>query len=167
MTPAAATAAAIGGGLVFVAAGVRTGASGTELARLAILGVALGAVAATDLAEHRVPNRIVIPAAIACAGLLAAQAVPPEHLLGGIALVALMLGMSLARPTSFGMGDVKLALLIVLGLGALAAQALVFGLVLAGAFGAVLMLRYGRIAARRSLPLAPFLSGGAAVAVLL
>jgi hypothetical protein len=65
------------------------------------------------------------------------------------------------------MGDVKLALLLVLGLGPFAMQALVLGLVLAAAFGAVLMLRYGRIATRRSLPLAPFLSGGAAMAVLL
>ena len=38
-----------------------------------ILGVALGAVVATDLAEHRIPNRIVVPAAIACAALLAAR----------------------------------------------------------------------------------------------
>jgi len=162
-----ATGAAIVGGLAFLAAGVRTGAGDTELARLLILGIALGAVAVTDLTEHRIPNRIVIPAAIACAGPLAAQAVRPQHLLGGLAVVALMLGMSLARPASFGMGDVKLALLLVLGLGGVAAQALVLGLVLASAFGAVLMLRYGRTAARRSLPLAPFLGGGAALAVLL
>jgi leader peptidase (prepilin peptidase)/N-methyltransferase len=133
--------------------------------RLVILGVALGAVAATDLTEHRIPNRIVAPAAITSAVLLVAQAVPPQQLLGGIALVALILGMSLARPASFGMGDVKLALLLVLGLAGLAAQAIV--LVLAAAFGAALMLRYGRDAARRSLPLAPFLSSGAAVAILL
>jgi leader peptidase (prepilin peptidase) / N-methyltransferase len=167
MRRAAATGAAIGGGLAFLAAGIRTGADGTELARLLILGIALGGVAATDLAEHRVPNRIVIPAAIACSGLLAAQAVRPQQLLGGIAVVALMLGMSLARPTSFGMGDVKLALLLVVGLGGLAAQALILGLTLAAAFGGALLVRYGRSAAGRSLPLAPFLSGGAAVTVLL
>jgi leader peptidase (prepilin peptidase)/N-methyltransferase len=143
------------------------GADGTELARLLILGVALGAVVAFDLGEHRIPNRIVVPAAIACAGLLTAQAVPPQSLLGGLAVIAMMLGLSVARPASFGMGDVKLALLLVLGLGGLATQALVLGLVFAAAFGAVLILRYGRIAARRSLPLAPFLSCGAAVAVLL
>jgi leader peptidase (prepilin peptidase)/N-methyltransferase len=167
MRQAVATGAAIGGGLAFLVAGIRTGADGTELMRLVILGVALGAVAATDLAERRIPNRIVAPAAIACAVLLVAQAVPPQQLLGGIALVALILGMSLARPASFGMGDVKLALLLVLGLAGLAAQAIVLGLVLAAAFGALLMLRHGRIAARWSLPLAPFVSGGAALVVLL
>ena len=167
MRRAVATGAAIGGGLAFLVAGIRTGADGTELMRLVILGVALGAAVATDLAEHRIPNRIVAPAAIACAVLLVAQAVPPQQLLGGIALVALILGMSLARPASFGMGDVKLALLLVLGLAGLAAQAIVLGLVLAAVFGGALLLRYGRSAAGRSLPLAPFLSGGAAVAVLL
>jgi leader peptidase (prepilin peptidase)/N-methyltransferase len=93
--------------------------------------------------------------------------VPPQQLLGGMAVVAAMLAVSVVSPASFGMGDVKLALLLVLGLGGLATQALVLGLVLAAAFGAVLMLRYGSSAARLSLPLAPFLSGGAAVAVFL
>ena len=167
MRRAVATGAAIAGGLAFLVAGTRTGADGTEHMRLVILGVALGAVVATDLAEHRIPNRVVAPAAIACAVLLVAQAVPPQQLLGGTALVALILGMSLARPASFGMGDVKLALLLVLGLAGLAAQALVLGLLLAAAFGAVLILRYGRDAARRFVPLAPFLSSGAVVAVLL
>jgi leader peptidase (prepilin peptidase)/N-methyltransferase len=166
MTRAGATGTALGG-LAFLAAGIRTGADGTELARLVILGVALGAVVATDLAEHRIPNRIVVPAAVACAGLLVVDAMRPQQLLGGLAVVALMLGLSLFQPASFGMGDVKLALLLVLGLGGLATQALVLGLVLAASFGAVLLLLYGREAARRSLPLAPFLSGGAAVAVLL
>jgi leader peptidase (prepilin peptidase) / N-methyltransferase len=167
MRPARTFGAAVGGGLAFLAAGLRVEADGTELARLMILGAALGAVVASDLAEHRIPNRTVIPAAVACAGLLAAEAVPPQQLLGGTAIVAAMLAMSVVSPASFGMGDVKLALLLVVGLGGLATQALVLGLVLAGGFGAMLMLRCGRIAARRSLPLAPFLSGGAAVAVLL
>lgn len=167
MTRRLAIGAAIGGGVALLTAGIRTGADGIELARLLMLGVALGAVVATDLAEHRIPNRIVIPAAVACAGLLAVEPVRPQRLLSGLAVVAVMLGLSLVAPASFGMGDVKLAILLVLGLGGLATQALVIGVGLAAAFGAALMLRYGRIAARRSLPLAPFLSCGAAVVVLL
>lgn len=167
MRRSAATGAAIGGGLAFLAAGIRVDADGIELARLVILGLALGAVVATDLAEHRIPNRIVAPAAVVSAVLLAAEATRLPQLLGGFAVVALMLALSVVSPASFGMGDVKLGLLIVLGLGGVAAQALVLGIVLAAAFGAALMLRYGRVAARRSLPLAPFLVGGAAMAVLL
>ncbi len=167
MKRAQATAAAIGGGLAFLAAAIRMETDGTELARLLILGVALGAIVASDLAEHRIPNWIVVPASFACATLLAAEEIPPQRLLGGLALVALMLGLCLFQPASFGMGDVKLALLLVLGLGGLAAQALVLGLVLAAAFGVLILLRHGRPAARRSLPLAPFLCSGAAVVVLL
>lgn len=167
MRRAAATGSAIGGGIAFLAAGVRADVGHTELARLSILGAALGVVVATDLAEHRIPNRIVVPAAVACAALLAVEAVRPQELLGGVAVVGLMLALSLVSPTSFGMGDVKLAFVLVLGLGGLAVEALVLGLVLAAAVGAVLLLRYGGIAARRSLPLAPFLSCGAVVAVLL
>ena len=107
-----------------------------------------------------------VPASAGCAALLFAEGVRTQHLLGSLALVALMLGLSLAWPASLGMGDVKLALLLVLGLGEIATQALVLGLVLAAAFGAPLMLRHGR-SASRLLPLAPFLSSGAAVVVLL
>lgn len=166
MRRATAIGAAIGGGLVFLAAGIRLEADGSELARLSILGASLGVVVASDLAEHRIPNRIVIPAAVACAALLATERVDTTDLFGGLGVVALMLGLSLLRPASFGMGDVKLALLLVLGLGGLATQALLLGLVLAGGFGGVLILRYGRAAARRPVPLAPFLSGAALVVLL-
>jgi leader peptidase (prepilin peptidase)/N-methyltransferase len=159
--------AAFGGGLLFVTAGVRLDAGTMELARLSILGAALGAVVVVDLVERRIPNRIALPAAAACATLLAAEGIHPGNLLGGLGVVALLLGLSLFRPASFGMGDVKLALLLLLGLGGLAAQALLLGLALAAALGVALVLRFGRSAATRSLPLAPFLSGGAAVVVLL
>jgi hypothetical protein len=64
------------------------------------------------------------------------------------------------------MGDVKLALLVVAGLGGVAAHALVVGLVLAATFGAILVVRHGRSAGARSLPLAPFVAAGAALAML-
>jgi leader peptidase (prepilin peptidase)/N-methyltransferase len=167
MRPGVAIVAAIGGGLLFGAAGIHLGAAGTEVARVSILGATLCALAYSDVTEHRIPNRIVVPASAICAALLFAEGVRVQHLLGSFALVALMLGLSLAWPASFGMGDVKLALLLVLGLGEVATQALVLGLVLAAAFGVVLMLRHGRSASMRSVPLAPFLSSGAAVVVLL
>jgi leader peptidase (prepilin peptidase)/N-methyltransferase len=157
----------MGAGVLFGAAGIHLDAAGTELARVSILGASLGALAYWDVTEHRIPNRIVVPASTACAALLFAEGIRVQHLLGGVALLALMLGLSLAWPASFGMGDVKLALLLVLGLGEVATEALVLGLVLAAAFGVVLMLRYGRSASMRSLPLAPFLSSGAAVVMLL
>ena len=97
--------------------------------------------------------------------LLVAGGVRPG-LLGGLAVVVLMLVLSLVNPVSFGMGDAKLALLVVAGLGDIAAHALVLGLVLAAIFGAALLARHGRTAAGRSLPLAPFIAAGATTALL-
>ena len=167
MRRATAVGAALGGALLFVAGGIRLGAGNPELTRLSILGAALGALVVFDLAERRIPNRITLPAAVACGLFLAAEGVRLGSLLGGLAVVALILGLSLAQPASFGMGDVKLALLLTLGLGGLAPQALLFGLVLAAAFGAALVLRYGHSATTRSLPLAPFISGGAIAVMFL
>lgn len=167
MRRATAIGAALGGALLFVAAAVRLDAGVVEFARLSILGAALGAAVAIDLIERRIPNRIALPAAGACAILLVAEGLRAFNLLGGLVMVALLLGLSLFRPASFGMGDVKLALLVVLGLGGLAAEALLLGFTFAALFGGLLILRYGRSATSRALPLAPFLSGGAAVVVLL
>jgi leader peptidase (prepilin peptidase)/N-methyltransferase len=159
--------AATAGGLLFLAAAVRLGAGHAELARLLILGTALGALVSIDLAEHRIPNRIVLPASLACAGLLAAGGVHPGQLVAGLAVVFLLLGLSLIWPASFGMGDIKLSLLLVVGLGGVAPLALLLGLGLAALFGGLLVLRYGRSATSRLLPLAPFLSSAAALVVLL
>jgi leader peptidase (prepilin peptidase) / N-methyltransferase len=167
MKPNAAIGAAIGGAVLFGTAGIHLDAGHAALARISMLGAALGALAYIDVAEHRIPNRIVIPASAACAVLLAAQQVSLHGLFPSLVLVALMLVLSTASPASFGMGDVKLALLIAVGLGDVAARALLLGLVLAGVFGLLLLLRFGRPAAVRSLPLAPFLATGAAVVVLL
>jgi leader peptidase (prepilin peptidase)/N-methyltransferase len=159
--------AAIGGAVLFAVAGVHLGVGDGELARVSLLGAALGLLAYVDLTEHRIPNRIVVPASAACAALLFAEQVSVQRMLPSIIVVALLLMVSLVWPASFGMGDVKLALLIVLGLGELAMRGLALGLLLAAAFGALLLLRHGRAAAARSLPLAPFLLSGAALAVVL
>ena len=156
---------AIAAGAVFAVAAVRLDATLIELARVSVLGVALGALAVVDLAEHRIPNWIVGPATLVCAALLVGDGVHME-LLGGLAVVTLMLVLGLLWPASFGMGDVKLALLVVAGLGGVAAHALVVGLVLAATFGAILFVRHGRSAGARSLPLAPFVAAGAALAML-
>jgi leader peptidase (prepilin peptidase) / N-methyltransferase len=167
MKQRAAVGAAIGGALLFAAAGVHLDADGAELARVSMLGAALGALAYIDIADHRIPNRIVVPTSAACTLLLFADRPSVQRLFPSLVLVAFMLAVSFVSPASFGMGDVKLALLVVLGLGDVATRALVVGLVLAATFGALLLVRFGRAAAGRSLPLAPFLATGAALVVLL
>ena len=68
--------------LPFGAAGIHLEAAGTELARVSILGATLGALVYCDVTEHRIPNRIVVPASAACAALLVAEGVRTQHLLG-------------------------------------------------------------------------------------
>jgi leader peptidase (prepilin peptidase) / N-methyltransferase len=134
--------------------------------RLGLLGAALGALVASDLTERRIPNRIVVPAAAACAVLSAAVGIATFALAEGLALVAALLALSLARPEAFGMGDVKLALLLVLGLDGRAPLALLIALALAAGLGLVVILRHGPTARSRRLPLAPFFAAGTLLALL-
>lgn len=164
MTTRALIAASAGGG-TFATVGVLTDAGPLALARLAVLGAAIGSAALFDLAQRRIPNRIVLPAAAICAVLtLAAGA--PLSLLAGLAIILVLLIVSLRWPAALGMGDVKLALLLVLGLDGDALRALALGLLLAALAGMALVLRQGRTAWRTSLPLAPFLVVGALLTVI-
>ena len=136
------------------------------LVRLTLLGAALGAVVESDLLERRIPNRIVVPAAFACAAAWAANGIALFALAEGLMLVLAMLALSLFRPEALGMGDVKLALLLVLGLDGRAVVALLVALALAAGFGLLLVVRFGRSAASSKLPLAPFFAAGALIALI-
>jgi leader peptidase (prepilin peptidase) / N-methyltransferase len=157
--------AATAGSATFASAGLLASTSPLTLARLAVLGGALAAASFYDLTQRRIPNRIVLPAATAC-GTLTLAAGAPLSLLAGLATVLLLLVVSLRWPAAFGMGDVKLALLLVLGLDGSALRALALGLALAALAGCALVARHGRTAWRASLPLAPFIAAGALVAVV-
>jgi leader peptidase (prepilin peptidase)/N-methyltransferase len=151
------------GAASFLLLGLLHDAAEFTLARLAIVGAALAAAAVIDLREHRIPNRIVLPAAAVCAALAGPATL--RHGLVALVLVAILLLLACAQPAALGMGDVKQALLIALALGATAAPALLIGLGLAAAAGATLVLRHGRRALTTALPLAPFFAVGAAVAL--
>jgi leader peptidase (prepilin peptidase) / N-methyltransferase len=136
------------------------------LARLALLGAALGALVDSDLSQRRIPNRIVIPAAAACAAFSVAVGITWFAFVEGVTLVAILLALSLLRPQALGMGDVKLALLVIFGLDGRGALALLIGLALAAGAGLLLIVRHGRAAGSRHLPLAPFFAAGTLVALL-
>jgi leader peptidase (prepilin peptidase)/N-methyltransferase len=158
--------AATAGSATFASAGLLATTSPLTLARLALLGGALAAASFYDFTQRRIPNRIVLPAAATC-GALTLAAGAPLSLLAGLATVLLLLVVSLRWPAALGMGDVKLALLLVLGLDGNALRALALGLALAALAGSALVVRQGRTAWRASLPLAPFIAAGALVAVIL
>jgi leader peptidase (prepilin peptidase) / N-methyltransferase len=160
-----ATIAATTGAAAFSTAGLLGQTGSLTLARLSLLGAALACAAIYDLNQRRILNRVVLPASAGCAALALAAGARLD-LLAGLALVGALLIASLLRPRALGMGDVKLALLLVLGLDGDALRALAVGLALAALAALTLLARQGSSAWRASLPLAPFLAAGALVSLL-
>jgi leader peptidase (prepilin peptidase) / N-methyltransferase len=117
-------------------------------------------------AQHRiVPNRIVLPAA--AVALVGHTLVDPsfEWVLAAVGASGLLFLAALAYPKGLGLGDVKLALLLGAMLGATVSVALMLGFVAALLPAAVLLARHGTAARKMGVPLVPFLSFGAVVAL--
>ena len=139
-----------------------------------ILGLVLVAilipVAVIDLEHRIIPNVITLPAAVAAIviGLATDPAWVPTQLIAGAAAGAFLLFFALAYPRGMGMGDVKLAAVLGLYLGASVAVAL-FVAVIAGAIvGAVVIARRGVQEGRKTaVPFGPFLALGGIVALLI
>jgi leader peptidase (prepilin peptidase)/N-methyltransferase len=156
------------GAAILLAAGTRLTLGPLAVARLLIFGGALGVLALYDLRERRIPNRIVLPAACACTALSLAEGAPTaaQVLIGGGVVLGL-LAVSLAKPAVLGMGDVKLALLIVCALDTFAVLALALTVEIYALVALTLLLRHGRTALKMSLPLAPITAAGCLIALLL
>jgi leader peptidase (prepilin peptidase)/N-methyltransferase len=153
--------------IALVALGFRLGLGALALARLAVLGGALGILVLYDLRERRIPNRVVGPAILACSALSIIEGVRTGGLVAGAVLVAVILSVALARPTWVGMGDAKLALLLLVGLHGATPLALLLSIELAAVIALAVALRRGRIALSVSLPAAPFMAAGSLLALLL
>jgi len=165
---APALAASAGGSLAIPLAAARLGLDALTIARLAILGAALGQLALYDLRERRIPNRIVLPATAICAALSVGDGLhATTSLLVASGLVVLLLAVSLASPATLGMGDVKLALLLLCALGGLATTALLLTLQLYALVALLLLIGRGRAALGSTLPLAPITAAGCLIALLL
>ena len=117
-------------------------------------------------ARHRiVPNRIVVHAA--AVALVVHTALDPSLAWLAWSLVAAgaLFLVVLAYPKGLGMGDVKLALLLGAVLGASVTVALMLGLFAALVPAAILVSKHGASARKMAVPLVPFLSFGAVVAL--
>jgi leader peptidase (prepilin peptidase)/N-methyltransferase len=125
-------------------------------------------VAGIDLEHRIVPNRIVAPAAVFA--IVAGAAIDPgdlpEILIAGAAAFTGLLLAALAYPAGMGMGDVKLAGVMGLFLGASVAPALLAAFASGSAVGIALLIREGGSARKKGIPFAPFLALGGLVGVL-
>lgn len=151
------------------AAVVLVAPSGAGLA-LGLLAVCVLVPAALIDLDHRIiPNRLLLPGAVAAVvvGTLLDPGGEPGRLIAGAAAGGFLLVAALARPGGMGMGDVKLAAVMGLLLGAGVAAAMLIALVLGVLLGVVIMSRRGVSAGRRTrVPFGPMLSAGGLVGVL-
>jgi prepilin signal peptidase PulO-like enzyme (type II secretory pathway) len=124
-------------------------------------------LSAIDMRNRIVPTRIVVPAATAAVVLH--TAIDPSLAWLGWSLVAAaaLFLVVLAHPNGVGIGAVQVALLLGAVLGSTVAVALVIGLLAALVPSAVLVARRSASVRRLSVPLAPFLSFGAVIALFL
>jgi leader peptidase (prepilin peptidase) / N-methyltransferase len=118
-----------------------------------------------DANERIVPNRIVVPAAGVT--LVVHTTIDPSLAWLAWALIAAggLFLVVLAYPKGLGMGDVKLALLLGAMLGSAVTVAFMLGLFTALVPAAVLVSRHGTAARKMGVPLVPFLSLGAVIAL--
>jgi prepilin signal peptidase PulO-like enzyme (type II secretory pathway) len=118
-----------------------------------------------DVRHRVVPNRIVLPCAAAALAIHTAVDPSVVWLAGALGAAGFLFLAVLAYPKGLGMGDVKLALFLGAVLGGAVSVALMLGFIAALVPSAVLLARHGRTARKMTIPLVPFLSIGAVVAL--
>jgi leader peptidase (prepilin peptidase)/N-methyltransferase len=112
-----------------------------------------------------IPNRIVLPGALL---LLAGRTIDDpsvEWVLAAFGAGLVLFLAVFAYPKGMGMGDVKLSAFLGAGLGVAVTVALFLGFVAAFVPALVLLIRYGRSARKRAIPLGPFLALGGVIAL--
>jgi leader peptidase (prepilin peptidase) / N-methyltransferase len=134
-----------------------------------VLVLLLVPAAAIDLEYRIIPNRLTATGAVLALviGTALDPAGEPARLIAGAAAGGFFLLAALAYPGGMGMGDVKLAAMMGLFLGAAVAPAILVALVAGVTTGAVIVARKGQKAGRKTaVPFGPFLALGGFVAVL-
>jgi leader peptidase (prepilin peptidase)/N-methyltransferase len=151
-----------GTGALYAAVVLAAGADRDAWLGLALVTV-LVPVVFIDLEHRIIPNRIMLPAAIAAPVILALTRPEQlvEHLISGAAAGGFLLAAALAYPRGMGMGDVKLAGVLGLYLGRSVAVAMMAALVTGTLVGAAVMARKGvREGRKTAVPFGPFLALG-------
>jgi leader peptidase (prepilin peptidase)/N-methyltransferase len=134
-----------------------------------VLMLLLVPAAAIDLEHRIIPNKLTATGAALALGLGTAldPSGEPARLIAGAAAGGFLLLAALAYPGGMGMGDVKLAGVMGLFLGAAVAPAILIALLAGVALGAAIIARKGAAAGRKTaVPFGPFLALGGAVAVV-
>ncbi len=128
----------------------------------------LAVVTVTDLRRRVIPDRVLLAsAAVGMPSLALADAGSlPAHLAVALFAGAAFLGLAVARPGGFGLGDVKLIAVMGLFLGDAVVAAVLVALLTGSLFGLALCLRHGVAAIKWTIPFGPFLALGGLAALL-
>ncbi|MCA0143456.1 prepilin peptidase [Blastococcus sp. LR1] len=139
---------------------------------VAAAAVVLGAV---DLAVHRLPDRVLLPAAVVFTAAVLVDAVVLDtwaalarSVVAGSAAFAVMAGARAVSPSALGFGDVKLLGLLGLVLGWFGWGVLLAGIflgLLVGAASSVVLVLIGRASWQSAVPFGPPLLIGAVLAL--
>jgi leader peptidase (prepilin peptidase)/N-methyltransferase len=119
----------------------------------------------TDLEHRLIPDRVILPGAVAILALRTIDDPSIEWVVAAVAAGLVLFLIVLAYPAGMGMGDVKLSAFLGAGLGIDVIVAMFAGFFAAFVPALVLMLRHGRQARKKAIPLGPFLALGGVVAL--
>ena len=126
---------------------------------LVALGVTLAA-SVTDIRERRIPNELILIGLVTAVAVAATSGRWLEALAGGVLGVAILTLPRLVARDAVGLGDVKLAGVVGMGVG-VTGVVVVVALAVVAAMTTFVLLRLGsRSTRRRYLPFAPFLLAG-------
>ena len=143
---------------------------------VALLFMVLETMAVIDIEHQIVPNRILYPSLVAFAVLVAVGVAIGDDMglvragLGFLAFGGGLLVVAVISPGGMGMGDVKLAALIGLVLGALGLRYVAVAAalaILAGGLGGIALMVFAGASRKAKIPFGPYLAAGAVAAAFL
>jgi leader peptidase (prepilin peptidase)/N-methyltransferase len=139
-----------------------------EVALGLVFATTLAIVTLTDLEDRIIPNTVLIAATVVGLAIVAAFLTDQlvERLIAAAAAGGGLLLVALAYPRGMGMGDVKLAGVMGLYLGAAVAPALLIGFLTGSVLGIALIARHGAEARKQAVPFGPFLALGGLIGLL-
>ena len=122
-------------------------------------------VTRTDFETRLIPDKIILPGAVAVLALRTIDDPSLEWILCGLGAGIVLFLIVLIYPRGLGMGDVKLSAFLGAGLGLSVIPAMFIGFFVAFLPAAVLFVRHGKDARTQSIPLGPFLALGGVIAL--
>jgi leader peptidase (prepilin peptidase)/N-methyltransferase len=142
---------------------------GGSAAIAGLMAAVLVVLAVTDLERRVIPNRVVLPAAafVLVVRLAFFPRTAPEFVLAALVCTTVFLIPSVINSRLMGMGDVKLVLLIGVGLGWSAVGALVLAFLSVFPIALATVISGGLKARKSTLPFGPFLALGALVVLFI